>query len=214
MAWGSVRPVAIQKRSAESASALRTLAEDLRIKTTNVNTEYCSSVYANLPQQSTNSTLTCKLNYDTYKQDTSLPSSTHIADNQIVNRTTLLYLLNDTMQMNHTLTSTQTVVQQSLVLRGCLPGETDYCLLICSPEKKPEQVLVCSLTDVLRKAASLILKLQQETNCLDCIQSKYVDIDITPVNDPSTIQLYNVLVMQYAQQQTEAASKATNLYQG
>lgn len=42
MAWGSVRPVAIQKRSAESASALRTLAEDLRIKTTNVNTEYVS----------------------------------------------------------------------------------------------------------------------------------------------------------------------------
>lgn len=79
-------------------------------------------------------------------------------------QTTLLYLLNDTMQMNHTLTSTQTVVQQSLVLRGCLPGESDYCLLICSPEKKPEQVLVCNLTDVLRKAASLILKLQQEVS--------------------------------------------------
>lgn len=68
------------------------------------------------------------------------------------------------MQMNHTITSTQAVVQQSLLLRGCLPGEIDSCLLICSPEKKPEQVLVCNLTNVLRKAASLILKLQQEVS--------------------------------------------------
>lgn len=79
-------------------------------------------------------------------------------------QTTLLYLLNDTMQMNHTLMSTQAVVQQSLVLRGCFAEESDYCLLICNPEMKPEKVLVCSLTDVLRKAASLILKLQQEVS--------------------------------------------------
>ena len=40
--WGAVRPTSIRKRSVESADALRTLAEDLRIKTTSVNAEYVS----------------------------------------------------------------------------------------------------------------------------------------------------------------------------
>jgi hypothetical protein len=53
-----------------------------------------------------------------------------------------------------------------------------------------------------------------QTNCLDCTESKYVDVDITSANEPNTIQLYSILVMEYAQQQTEAASKVTNLYEG